>query len=76
MKNVTERVYSFLAIAEKGSVRDVQEKLRYIGVDYDIELKSTSATDKEKTYEFPDRNIIAIGAERLRIAETLFLLSF
>ena len=62
-KNVTEREYSLTAAAERALVRDIEEKMRYIGVDYDIELKSTAGTDKEKTCELQDRNIISIGAE-------------
>ena len=31
-------------------MRDVKEKLRHIGVDCDIEPRSTAETDKEKTY--------------------------
>ena len=54
MTNVTKRRY-FMAFAEKRSVSDVQEKLRYVGVDYDIELTCTTETDKEKTYVLPDR---------------------
>ena len=54
MKNVTERVYPFLAVAKKGSIRDVQEKLRYFDSVYDTELKPTAEIDKEKTYLLPD----------------------
>merc|ERR1712012_1039555 len=54
-------------------VRDVKEKLCYIALDYDTELKSTAeSSDKEKTYELPDGNIITVGAERFRCAEVLF----
>merc|ERR1711916_370343 len=57
--------------------RDVKEKLCYIALDYDTELKSTAeSSDKEKTYELPDGNIITVGAERFRCAEVLFQPSF
>ena len=56
MKNVTECEYSFSAAAERRFVRDVKEKLRYTGADYDIVLKSTAELDQEKTYMFPDEN--------------------
>merc|ERR1712122_392962 len=52
-------------------------KLCYIALDYDTELKSTAeSSDKEKTYELPDGNIITVGAERFRCAEVLFQPSF
>ena len=69
-------VYSFTAAAERQIARDVKEKLRYSGVDYDTELKSTAETDKEKTFELPDRNIISVGAECFHCVDTLFQPSF
>ena len=65
-------VYSFTATAEWESVRDVQENLCFIGLDYDTDLKSTVETDKEETYELPDGNISTVGAERFRCVEVLF----
>ena len=64
------------AAAERGFVRDVKEKLRYIGADYDTVHKSTAEMDKEKTFELPDENFITIGAERFRCAEVLLLPDF
>ena len=71
MKFLTERRYSFTATAEREIVRDVIEKLCYIGLDYDTELKSTAEIDKEKTNVLPDENITAVGAERFRCVEVL-----
>merc|ERR1712179_898069 len=45
----------------------------YIALDYDTEMKlATESSDKEKTYELPDGNIITVGAERFRCPEVLF----
>ena len=44
----------------------------FFGFDYDTQLKSTEEVDKEKTYVFPDRNIISVGAERFHCAEGPF----
>ena len=53
-----------------------KEELCYVGFDYDTQLNTTAEVDKEKTYVFPDRNIITVGAERFHCAEVLFRPSF
>jgi len=77
MKILTKCGCSFTTTAERGNVRDVKEKLSYIALDFDTEMKEArESSDTEKTYELLDRNIITVGSERFRWPEILFQPSF
>ena len=54
-------VYSFTAAAEREIAWDVKENLTFIGLDHDTEHKSTAELDQEKTYVFPDENIVTVS---------------
>ena len=73
LKTLAKRGYSFTTTAEREIVRDVTEKLSYVALDFDTEMKAAKeSSEKEKTNELPDGTIITVGSRRSRYPEVLF----
>ncbi len=73
LRLLTERGLHLTSSSEKDIVRDIKEKLCYVSLDYDHELKeSVKSSAVEAQYEMPDGELITIGNERFRCAEALF----
>ena len=68
-----QRGYSLTTSAEKEIVRDIKERLCYIALDPEKELKlAEKVSGMEKDYTMPDGEVINIGSERFMAPELLF----
>merc|ERR1719189_210550 len=73
MKCLMEKGYTFTTTAEREIVREIKEKLAYVAMNYEDEMKKAeTSSDVEKNYELPDGNMIQVDVARFKCPEALF----
>ena len=66
------RGYSFTASAEREIGRDGKEKMSYISMDHEAEMKDASeSSDHEQADALPEDNLVTVGSERFRCPDVL-----
>ena len=73
VKLLAEVGQSFASSAEREIVRDCKEKLCYVALDFEAEMKAyAESSQNDKVFELPDGNTITVGNHRFRCPEALF----
>ena len=68
MKIFTDREYSCMTIAEGVLVREMMEKVCYVAVDYDEEMrKADKSGEIVQQYKFADGEFITVGKQRFQV---------
>lgn len=70
---LTQTGFTLATSAEREIARDIKEKLCYVALDFEQELREQSENNTcEMQYELPDMNVITVGKQRFECPEALF----
>lgn len=73
MENCAEDGKNFAGTAQKEIVREMKEKVCYIPLDFDEEMKKYNENpDKKTEFNLPDGNVFPVGSLAIRTPEVLF----
>ena len=73
MRLLRQRGYALTTSAEKEIVRDIKEKLCYVALDPEKELRlAEKVSGMEKSYMLPDGETLTVGVERFLAPEVMF----
>jgi actin, other eukaryote len=74
MKILNDKGFEFKTTAEREILRDIKEKLCYVSLNYEDDLKKVKESQNllKKSYELPDGKIIDIFEERFKCTEIFF----
>lgn len=73
MKLLNEKGISMYSSTEKEIVRAMKERISYVSMDYDKDIKECSKTGSaDMKYDLPDNQEIIVGSERFRCPEIMF----
>ncbi len=73
IKLLLHRGYAFNRTADFETVRQIKEKLCYVGYDLDLEQKlANETTVLVEQYTLPDGRVIKVGQERFLAPEVMF----
>jgi actin-related protein len=68
---LNNRGYNFTK-SEREITRDIKERLCYVAEDYEQEMEQFALTNKNKTYELPDGELITLSSEMISCTESIF----
>lgn len=69
---LNERGYSFTTSAEMEIVRDIKERICYVALDYEEEMKKAEEEPPQMEYVLPDSSLLVADVERFMAPEILF----
>ena len=68
-KSLNERGYTLNTASERETTRDIKEKLGYVALDFDEEMKKAKRGACDGKYALPNGEVITLGNERFRCSE-------